>query len=604
VVKSNWLNGTVTLTNTLLILQDTSLDASGSYVILDGAGAVRHFVVTNNATLRLTNLTLTNGCFRAAEGEPNQRGNPAFGGSILNSGGRLELVSCCFISNQAIGGNAGPPAYVPGQRFYNDAGSAFGGAIYSTNGSVVVSNCRFWRNRCSGGQGGVDQLNSSTRGGDAFGGALCCTNSSLALTGSTFTANVVVGGAVATSYGHLSQGGGIACGGALADGGASTIASNCTLVANQAFGGAIVSKSANQHQSSARGGAIFHGGGALSVEATLLANNTALGGPGASLYAGYPWFYADGEGGAVFNTGGSQFRNSAFIGNQAKGGTENLGCCFMFAYGGNGSGGGICNKGELALINCTLAENGAIGGDASSWSFGTGTGGSAYGGAIFTGDSGTGASLLNVTLASNYVRAGTESDHSYPPVALAASIFITTNAVALTNTIFVCSTSQTNVSGTILDGGHNICSDGSAQFTSPTSRGSLDPLLGPVGYYGGSTPTVPLLPASPAIDAGDDSANPPTDQRGVRRLQGFASDIGAFELAPTLQLASVEGGKTRVNCLFQANRTNLFNASTDLLEWTPLGSRISDTNGVSQIEEVDISEKVHRFYQMQSLPSR
>src|ERR1035438_4953517 len=38
-----------------------------------------------------------------------------------------------------------------------------------------------------------------------------------------------------------------------------------------------------------------------------------------------------------------------------------------------------------------------------------------------------------------------------------------------------------------------------------------------------------LLPGSPAIDAGDTSAAPPTDQRGLPRPVGSASDIGAYE---------------------------------------------------------------------------
>ncbi len=47
---------------------------------------------------------------------------------------------------------------------------------------------------------------------------------------------------------------------------------------------------------------------------------------------------------------------------------------------------------------------------------------------------------------------------------------------------------------------------------------------------GGAAWTVALLPGSPAIDAGDDSAAPPVDQRGVPRPAGPASDIGAYEL--------------------------------------------------------------------------
>ena len=58
--------------------------------------------------------------------------------------------------------------------------------------------------------------------------------------------------------------------------------------------------------------------------------------------------------------------------------------------------------------------------------------------------------------------------------------------------------------------------------------GVADPLLGPLGDYGGPTQTMPLLPGSPAIDAGSSGAGiPDTDQRGVGRVGGV--DIGAFE---------------------------------------------------------------------------
>ena len=55
-----------------------------------------------------------------------------------------------------------------------------------------------------------------------------------------------------------------------------------------------------------------------------------------------------------------------------------------------------------------------------------------------------------------------------------------------------------------------------------------NPLLAPLGNYGGPTQTMALLPGSPAIDAGASGPNiPATDQRGLGRVG--AVDIGAFE---------------------------------------------------------------------------
>ena len=64
-----------------------------------------------------------------------------------------------------------------------------------------------------------------------------------------------------------------------------------------------------------------------------------------------------------------------------------------------------------------------------------------------------------------------------------------------------------------------------------------DPLLAPLGNYGGPTQTMALLPGSPALDKGDPYAmDDPgvlvtTDQRGVTRPsgEGATPDIGAFQ---------------------------------------------------------------------------
>ena len=62
-----------------------------------------------------------------------------------------------------------------------------------------------------------------------------------------------------------------------------------------------------------------------------------------------------------------------------------------------------------------------------------------------------------------------------------------------------------------------------------TGPGNIDadPLLGVLGDYGGPVPTIPLLPGSPAIDAGTTADVPDKDARGVDRVG--LPDIGAFE---------------------------------------------------------------------------
>jgi hypothetical protein len=79
----------------------------------------------------------------------------------------------------------------------------------------------------------------------------------------------------------------------------------------------------------------------------------------------------------------------------------------------------------------------------------------------------------------------------------------------------------------ITDAGFNMSATASPAFTQTTSSNNVDLKVSEAADFGGPTPTVPLLTGSPAIDAGDDSAAPPTDQRGRPRFG--RSDIGAFE---------------------------------------------------------------------------
>jgi hypothetical protein len=81
-----------------------------------------------------------------------------------------------------------------------------------------------------------------------------------------------------------------------------------------------------------------------------------------------------------------------------------------------------------------------------------------------------------------------------------------------------------------ISGSNNLVDDDTC------GTGVTDPsaiLLGPLGNYGGSTQTIPLLPGSAAIDAGDSAictASPVSnlDQRGITRPADHC-DIGAFE---------------------------------------------------------------------------
>src|SRR5262249_20459306 len=95
----------------------------------------------------------------------------------------------------------------------------------------------------------------------------------------------------------------------------------------------------------------------------------------------------------------------------------------------------------------------------------------------------------------------------------------------------------------------------------PTSGGlpaaavvsTADPLLAPLGNYGGPTQNMALRPGSPAIDPGTSTGAPAQDQRGVSRPQGAAVDIGAFESRGfTLSITGGNSQQAIVNTAFAA----------------------------------------------------
>ena len=93
-----------------------------------------------------------------------------------------------------------------------------------------------------------------------------------------------------------------------------------------------------------------------------------------------------------------------------------------------------------------------------------------------------------------------------------------------------------NCSGALDSAGHNLSDDGSCpSFVAAGDLQNVAPEVLAAGEHGGLTPTCPLMPGSPAIDAAGTLECPATDQRGVTRPQAIgtvACDIGAYEREP------------------------------------------------------------------------
>jgi hypothetical protein len=280
--------------------------------------------------------------------------------------------------------------------------------------------------------------------------------------------------------------------------------------------------------------------------------------------------------------------------------------------GGRSVGGAIANVGNNVFVNCTLAFNRATGGSGGAPGYGrhgngvNGSGGDGTGGALdnlgrvfatnctFWGNTAIGCGGTNALLPGCGDVSGADR------LGLASSLQTTGGVATLFNTIVGGDVSTNNCAGTILDGGHNLCSDSSAGFTAPGSLNSTDPRLGPLINNGGPTLTMALAPDSPAIDAGDDAACPATDQRGVPRPQRVHCDMGALEQT-FLSIEQLPGGWFRVEYHGVPGQTYSLQASDNLNGWVTLDAGVADPDGVVIFQDIQAAGRSWRFFRA-SLP--
>jgi len=500
IAQGGWVgfgfNGTLTLTNTILITNSVVLDGSGVTAIISGGSAVQLFYVTNGASLTISNLTLANG-------------NSTYGAAIFNNTGVVVVVGCLLTNNQAFWGgaihNSGGATVLSQSVFLNNiaAGSGCqGGAVYQSSGSMMISNCNFSFNSAQNTGNGIFGAN---------GGALAFNGGNISIDRSQFLENK------ATGIGPYEESGCPAAGGAVYT--TATLAVNdSSFAGNQAIAdGKVVERS-----------------------------------PGPS----------NGSGGAIYNAGTALANRCSFYTNYVQGGYatpfENLG-----ATGGPAYGGSICNASYFAATNCTVALNSAIAGGAGAVFVPASTNGTAMGGGIYNNPSGT-FIAMNLTIASNTCSSSPGQD-SITGIAVGSQIANATNGMLRLHNSLIAGTNS-NAYGPITDDGYNICSDGSANFSSGSSYNYTDPQLAALGYYGGPTLCMALLPTSPAIDNGDINGCPNTDQRGFLRPFGSGPDMGAYEYgsaASTVPYLNMSVTTTNVSLSFSA-----FPVSTYYLQWS------------------------------------
>jgi hypothetical protein len=300
-------------------------------------------------------------------------------------------------------------------------------------------------------------------------------------------------------------------------------------IGNDAFGGAILNEST------------------LHLTDTIISNNVVKGGQGGSTDDGFAGEGGFGNGGAVANFGLLSLTRCVLAHNVASGGDGGQATQGGVAGGGGiGQGGSLFNSGNAYLTNCCVHSSTAVGGN------GMGPGVSAGGGIYSFTNS---LSLWTCTVASNtaiFGYGGGICDNGSNGVYRSTTIGgnqssfgggVFASGADFGNTLIGANTATTgpDVNGTLFSSDYNLIQrTNSAVITGETSHTlRMFPFLGSLQDNGGPTPTMALLPGSPAIDQGK-SFGTTTDQRGKRRPFRFGpfpsppggdgSDIGAFEV--------------------------------------------------------------------------
>ena len=300
------------------------------------------------------------------------------------------------------------------------------------------------------------------------------------------------------------------------------------------------------------GGAIYNdAGGSVSITNSTFSGNSAGAGGGVYNYQGtldvtgstFTGNNASDSGGAIENTifGDMTVTDSTFSGNSARtgGGIANSGTLAVtgstFSDNSARTGGGIDNFGTLAVTGSTFSGNSAVTGGGAIFSYWTsalalavanstfyGNSAGYYGGAFYLLGDETGAGsgqIRNTTFVGN---TGSMGGGAY--FLAGGSLTINNNLIARGSTGSSCYMDTLNSNST-LAGSSNLADDDGCPAPVFTQATSLR--LGALGNYSGATQTIPLLPGSPAIEAGDGATCPASDQRGMARVG--ACDIGAFE---------------------------------------------------------------------------
>lgn len=292
-------DGVIPLTKTIYIANDTTIDADGHNVVLDGQNQVQIFYVASNATLTIKGLTVRNGAdgafYSVFSSFEHTNDLVASGGAVCSFGG-LIAVDSRFESNSVT------ITCFSEYGFSAGLGLAKGGAISSQGGLLALTNCVFFGNSASGND-------------PAYGGAVSIEGGLATFDHVRFLSNSVSG----------------TCGGAIYASQSAITANSVDLEYNELTGPC--------------GGGVYLDSGSMVFSKSYFGNNRVIGAPSQSQLLSAPGGYANG--GAIYSKGALSIVNSTISMNQAIAGYERT-----------GEGGGVyVAAGSASFVCSTLFSN-------------------------------------------------------------------------------------------------------------------------------------------------------------------------------------------------------------------------------------------------------
>lgn len=461
--------------------------------------------------------------------------NPfANGGAIYAYRTNLSISACVITGNSGYNGGgvylAGDfshhlyPNLTIGDSTFsgNIAIKGGGGVSANVTGAVNIDNVTFDQNHAGNGGGGLALHTASDPAS-----SVTLTHSSITNNKGSLAALGGGGGGYIWNFNSSTVDQCVVSGNTSgADGGGlsfprgSQTITNSTISGNTAVGrgggiyrffgpGLTISDSRLLGNTAAKGGGAFVDATPLVMHRTLVSGNTASNGYGGGLSLGWS-YYASNLKNALLDT-------STFVANSA-----------------SGAGGGIAIDDEPNSGQQTVLQNLTIAGNSAS-----------VGGGIAVNDRSVSPTLSWLTVADNTAATGggIAVANFLGPVAATAVTPTLHDSIVAKN---IATTANPDVSGKFTANFNFFSDTTGATLLGNSGNQTGDPQLGPLGDYGGPTPTKLPKAGSLALDHGDPApvSPPASDQRGDTRVVNARVDIGADERRgseDTIFLDSLEG---------------------------------------------------------------